>query len=193
MDSDLSPDNLKSLWQNHNVEPVQMSLEQIRLKAEGFQKKIRYRNLREYVAAAFVFAGFSYFMWRFPVSRLGCGLILAGTVYVLYQLHTRGAAKTVPESLALDTCLEFHRRELERQRDLVRDVWKWYLLPFVPGLLAVIAVPLLRQPPEKWIGAWPVILLWAAMFYAIWRLNKRGANKLQRQIDELNSMNRESL
>ena len=86
-----------------------------------------------------------------------------------------------------------HRRELERQRDLARDVWKWYLLPFVPGLLAVVAVPALHSPPEKWIRALPFILLWAAMFYAVWRLNKRGANKLQRQIDELNSMNRESL
>ena len=196
MDSDLSPDNLKSLWQNHNVEPVQMSLEQIRQKAEKFQKNIRHRNLREYVAAAFVFASAGYFMWRIPETRLACGLLLAGVVYVLYQLHTKGAAKTVPESLALNNCLEFHRRELERQRDLARDVWKWYLLPFVPGLLATMAVPLLHLPPEKWmdgasIGV-SVILLWAAMFYAIWRLNKRGANKLQRQIDELNSMNRES-
>ena len=192
MENELPPDNLNSLWQNHNVEPVHMSLEEVRQKAERFQKTIRHRNLREYVAAAFVFVGSGYFIWRFPGLRLAVGLLLAGTIYVLYQLHTRGAAKTVPESLALDTCLEFHRRELERQRDLARDVWKWYLLPFVPGLLAVIAVPLLRLPPEKWISAWPVILLWAAMFYAIWRLNKRGANKLQRQIDELNSMSRES-
>ena len=193
MENELPPDNLKSLWQNQRVEPVQMSLEEIRQKAEGFQKRIRRSNLREYLAGAFVFAGSVYFIWRFPVVRLAVGLLLAGTIYVLYQLRTRGAAKTVPGSLALDTCLEFHRRELERQRDLARDVWKWYLLPLVPGLLAVIAVPLLRQPPEKWIRALPFIPLWAAMFYAIWRLNKRGADKLQRQIDELNSMNRESL
>jgi hypothetical protein len=194
MDGDLSPDNLKSVWQNHSVEPVQMSLEQIRQKAGAFQKRIRRRNLREYVAGAFVFAASGYCIWRFPGLRLASGLLLTGTIYVLYQLHTRGAAaKRVPESLALDTCLEFHRRELERQRDLARDVVKWYLLPFVPGLLAAIAVPLLRQPPEKWIRVLPVILLWAAMFYAIWRLNNRGADKLQRQIDELNSMNRERL
>ena len=170
-----------------------MSLEEIRQKAEGFQKTIRNRSLREYVASAFVFAGSGYFMWRFPELRLAVGLLLAGTIYVLYQLHTRGAAKTVPASLALDTCLEFHRRELERQRDLSRDVLKWYLLPFVPGLLAVVAVTALHLPPEKWIRLLPFILLWAAMFYAVWRLNKRGADKLQRRIDELNSMSRESL
>jgi len=193
MENELPPDNLKSLWQNQSVETVQMSLEQVRQKAESFQKKIRNRNLREYVAAAFVFAGSGYFLWRFPELRLAVGLLLAGTIYVLYQLHTRGAAKSVPESLALNTCLAFHRRELERQRDLARDVWKWYLLPVVPGLLAVVAVPLLHSPPEEWIRAWPFFLLWPTLFYAIWRLNKRGANKLQRQIDELNSVNGESL
>ncbi len=191
MDRELPPDNIKTLWQNQSTEPIQMSLEEIRKKAEGFQKTIRNRNFREYVAAAFVFIGFSYLMWRFPATRLSGGLLLAGTVYVLHQLHTLGAAKVVPESLALANCLEFHRRELERQRDLSRDVLKWYLLPFVPGLLAVIAVPLQRQPPEKWIRVLPVVLLWAVMFYGVWRLNKRGANKLQRQIDELNSLNRE--
>src|SRR5262245_58578373 len=192
MQNELPPDKLQSLWRNQSVEPVQMSLEQLRQRAQAFQRKIHHRNLREYIAGVFVFVASSWFVWRFPPLRLACGLLLAGTVYVLYQLHTRGAAKTVPESLALGTCLDFHRHELERQRDLGRDVWKWYLLPFVPGMLAVIGTAFRNSPPERWIHAWPFFLVWAAMFYAIVRLNKRGADKLQRQIDELNAMNRES-
>ena len=35
------------------------------------------------------------------------------------------------------SCLEFHRSELVRQRDLLRSVWWWYLLPFVPGMLLI--------------------------------------------------------
>ena len=186
MKTDLPADNLRSLWQNQSTEPIHMSLEEIRQKAERFQKRVRNRNLREYVAAAFVIVGFGYFMWLRPATRLGGGLLLAATVYVLYHLHARGSAKAVPESLALGTCLEFHRRELERQRDLLRDVWRWYLLPFVPGLLAFVAPALMRHP-EQWTRALPVMLLWPAMFYAIWRLNKRAADKLQSQIDELDS------
>jgi len=193
MENELPPEKLKNLWQNQSVEPVQMSLEEIRRRAERFQRKIRYRNLREDLASVLVFAFFGYFIWRFPQWRVAHGLILAGTAYMLYQLHTKGAAKTVPESLALGTCLEFHRQELERQRDLLRNVWKWYLLPFVPGLLAVVAVTLLHVPAEKWIRALPIILLWAAFFCGVWKLNQRGANKLQGQIDELDSWNRESL
>ena len=193
MENELPPENLKSLWQNQSVEPVQMSLDEIRQKAAKFQKRIRNRNFREYGGAVFVFACFGYYMWLWPFLRLACGLVLVGTVYVVYQLHTRGASKIVPESLALGTCLEFHRQELERQRDLLRDVWKWYLLPLAPGLLVFIGTLLLSQPVDKWIRMWPFVLLCAAGFYGIWKLNQRGANKLQRQIDDLNSMNRESL
>lgn len=190
MENELPPDNFKNLWQSQNVESTRMSLEELRRKAEEFQKKIRHRNLREYVAAAVVLSSFSYFLWRFPPMRLGCSLILAGTLYVMYQLHTKGAAKVVPDSLALDTCLAFHKRELERQRDLVRDVWKWYLLPFVPGLFAIIGVPLMHLPPAGWVRGLPFLLLCVAMFYFVWRLNKRAAASLQRQIDELNLQSR---
>ena len=190
MENELPPENLKSLWQNQSVEPVQMSLEEIRQKAERFQKKIRHRNLREYVAAVLVVAGYGFYIWFLPYVRVGSVLVIAGTLYVVYQLHKRGAAKPVPESLALGTCVEFHRLELERQRDLVRNVWKWYLLPLVPGMLGVIAGLLLHLPADERLRMLPFSLLCAAVFWAIWAWNRRGANKLQRQIDELNSMNR---
>ena len=187
MENEVPPDNLKNLWQNQNVEPIVMSLEELRRKAEEFQKRIRHRNLREYVASGVVLAIFSYFLWRFPAMRLAGSLILAGTLYMMYHLHTKGAAKVVPESLALDTCLAFHQRELERQRDLLRDVWKWYLLPWVPGLIAFVAA---LFPPTGWIRGLPFILFCAAGFYFLWWLNKREADRLQRQIDELNLQSR---
>ncbi len=191
MEHELPPDHLKTLWQSQRTEQVQMSLNEIRHKAQRFQIRIRNRNLREYVAAVFVFMAFSYFAWRFPPMRLGCGLTLAGTLYVMYQLHTRGAAKTVPEAIALSACIDFHRRELERQRDLARDVWKWYLLPLVPGPVAVVAMPLWQAPPEDWVHALPFMILLPAICYVTWRLNKRGADKLQCQIDDLTAIDRE--
>ena len=165
-----------------------MSLNELRRKAEKFQKRIHNRNLREYAASVLVIAAFGYYIWRFPQLRLGSGLIIAATLYMMYQLHKRGAAKTVPAALGLGTCLDFHRRELERQRDLSRDVWKWYLLPFVPGLLAFVAVPAMQVPPDKWLRTVPFILLCAVVFYGIGRLNQRAARRLQRQIDELDAL-----
>jgi Flp pilus assembly protein TadB len=188
MENELPPDHIKSLWQNQRVEPVQMSLEELRQKTEKFQRRIRKRNFREYAAAALVLGAFSYYFWKLPHVQLGSALIIAGTLYVVYQLHHRGAAKTVPASLGLGNCLDFHRGELERQRDLLRGIWKWYLLPLVPGLLAFVAVPTLHLPPRLWIRGLPFLLLCGAVFYAVWILNQRAAEKLQRQINELNSM-----
>ncbi len=192
MENELPPDDIRNVWQNQTVEANQMSLDELRQKAGKFQDRIRNRNLREYAAAVIVVAAFSYYFWRWPEVRLGSGLIIAAALYVVYQLHTRGAAKTVPAALGLGTCRDFHRRELERQRDLLRDVWKWYLLPFAPGMLAFVAVPAMNVPPDKWLNAAPFILLCAVFFYAVGRLNQRGALKLQQQIDELDAMDQET-
>jgi hypothetical protein len=188
MENEIPPDDLRKVWQNQTVEANQMSLDELRRKAEKFQKRIHNRNFREYAASVFVIAAFGYYIWRFPAVRLGSGLIIAATLYVMYQLHKRGAAKNVPAALGLGTCRDFHRRELELQRDLLKDVWKWYLLPFAPGLLAFVAVPAMHSPPDKWLRAVPFILLCAVFFYAVAILNQRGARKLQRQIDELDAM-----
>ena len=181
------PDDLKNVWQNQTVEANQMSLDELRRKAGKFQKRIRNRNLREYAASAFAVAAFGYYIWRFPPLRLGSGLMIAATLYMVYQLHTRGAAKTVPAALGMGTCRDFHRRELEQQRDLLRDIWKWYLLPCVPGLLAFLAVPVMYLAPGKWLGVVPLILLCTVFFYGIASLNQRAARRLQRQIDELDT------
>jgi Flp pilus assembly protein TadB len=192
MENKLPPDDLRNVWQNQNVEAVQMSLDELRRRAEKFQKRIRNRNLREYAASVVVIAAFGYYVWRFPEVRLGSGLIIAATLYMVYNLHKRGAAKAVPAALGLGTCRDFHRRELELQRDLLRDIWKWYLLPFVPGLLAFVAVPAMHLAPGTWLRVVPFILLCTAFFYAVGSLNQRSARKLQRQIDELDAMDKES-
>jgi len=187
MENELPPEDLRNVWQNQTVEANQMSLDELRRKAGKFQKRIRNRNLREYAASAFAVAAFGYYIWRFPPLRLGSGLMIAATLYMVYQLHTRGAAKTVPAALGMGTCRDFHRRELEQQRDLLRDIWKWYLLPFVPGLLAFVAVPVMHLAPDKWLRVVPFILLCAVFFYGVASLNQRAARRLQRQIDELDT------
>jgi len=69
MANELPPDDLRTVWQNQSVEPVQMSLDEIRRKAEMFQKKIRNRNLREYAGAVLAIAAFGYNLWRWPAVR----------------------------------------------------------------------------------------------------------------------------
>ena len=184
-----SPTNrMQEIWQCQPVEGIKMSVEEIRQRATKFEKKIFWRNLREYVAGAIaiVFLGFSFASSHNLLDRSAFALLIAGMVYVMYQLHRRGAAKSMPESAAGGPSLEFYRNELKRQRDLTSTVWSWYLGPFVPGLvLSAVASAAHNLQPRHiamltfWYG------LIAAFFVFSWRLNARATRCLQRMIDDL--------
>lgn len=159
-----------------------MSLDDIRRKAQEFQVKISRRNLREYLAAAFVFLSFGAGLQKLPLSS---GLMIAGVLYVIWHLHTRGGARTVPPDADFATYLDFHRRELERQRDLLRTIWFWYLGPMTPGLAILIASEAIRNP-SLWIGLYAVLAV--LLFLGIGKMNFDKARELQREIDQLNAL-----
>jgi hypothetical protein len=202
MESETGTD-VRSLWKNQKVEPAPISLAELRQKAQKLEKRVLWRNLREYAASAIVIACFGYYIWRFPAPmiRFGCGLVIAGTLFMAYTLHKRGAARAVPAETALRSCLDFHRRELERQRDLLRGVWRWYLLPFVPGL-AVFLLGLFRwtmKLPNAPAHARVIMItfgLTAAgcglVFVAVGKLNQWAARKIQREIDGLDKLGKDS-
>ena len=197
MTNEPPPNDMRSLWQDQRTEPVKMSLAEIRKKAQKFQHRIRWRNLREYGAAVFVVAVFGFYIWHFHnlFHRIGSGLVIAGTLYVVFQLYKRGSAKTMPADMALITCLDFHRRELERQRDLLRGIWWWYLGPLIPGLIVFTlggATANPNHPLRAWTLAASSAALGALVFFLIGALNQKCARKLQRQIDELDIVEKQS-
>jgi hypothetical protein len=196
-------DNAKNLWQNQPVEPAQISLAELHEKAQKLERRVRRRNLREYAAGAIAIAGYGYYIWKFPtpIIRLGCVLVIAGVLFVVYMLHKRGHARAVPAEMAFRSSLDFYRHELERQRDLLRSVWTWYLLPFVPGLIIFGLGLFLRtmKQPNAPAHARLIVISFsltaafvALVFIVIGKLNQRGARKLQRKIDALDSLEKES-
>lgn len=197
--------NMCDLWQSQPGEPRRFSPEDLRSKASKFERTIARRNMREYVAAGVVIVVFAYYAWIFPalLLRIGCGLTIAGTLYMVYQLHRRASARTAPADLALLSCIEFQQRELERQRDALRSVWSWYLLPFIPGIsvflpgLFQFALRKAHADGRPFQAAHVVVSLAAiaiftvAVFVAVWLLNRWAAGKLQAQIDELTVLKQE--
>jgi hypothetical protein len=195
-------DNAKNLWKNQQVEPIQISLAELRKRAQKLEKRIHRRNLREYVAGAIVIACFGYYIFRFPdpMIRFGCVLVIASSLFVLYQLRKRGAARAVPAEMAFRDCLDFHRKELERQRDLLRSVWTWYILPLVPGVLVFMLGDFQWQMtlPNAAVHAGHVKILFGlrvaivvVIFIGVGKLNQWAARRLQRRIDALNSVEKE--
>jgi len=205
MTNDEVPTNVEKLWKSQASETPHLSPEDLHRRMDKFERKIFWRNIREYIAGAIVVAGFGYYEWKFPalLSRIGSGLTIAGALYVMFQLHRRASAEPAPADLGRSTYIEFHRREVVRQRDALRAVWSWYLLPFVPGFTVFLAGlaqsamntarlaghPLTATQVVEFIagsGSFVVVV-----FIAVWLLNRWTAAKLQAQIDELDSLTRD--
>lgn len=191
MANEFSADDPIEVWQSQPVEPVYMSIEEIRNKAMKFGSTIQRRNLRETIVAVALIPVFGLFLRWFPtpVERVGSCLTIAGLLYVIYRMNGSAAPKSVPSSGGFDTCVSFHRRELERQRDLLRGIWLWYLAPLVPGILVfnlgVIGQKISPGHPLQWWRAAPFVVLMVAWFWVVIWLNRRAAQGLQRTIEEL--------
>ena len=201
MASEQIPEEAEELWRSQPPEMPRISLDDLHRRLRKFERTIFWRNTREYLAGAIVVAGFAFYEWKFPgpLLRVGSGLTIAGALFVMFQLHRRASAKTAPDDLGRNTYVAFHRRELVRQRDALRAVWSWYLLPFVPGLMVFLAGLIqsavnTAQMAGRALGAFQVTAFAAgcasfviAVFVGVWFVNRWAAARLQAQIDELDA------
>jgi hypothetical protein len=190
MPNDPDLNDPRNLWQNQEEERMVITLDDVRSRAARFERRIRRRNLREYVAGAIVIAFWGASPWFLPFRgwQLAAALLsIAGTIFVLVQLHRRGAAGSLPIDAGLRASLDFHIRELERQRKALHTVWIWYLLPFLPGFVAeFLTLAAIERGINAGLIGSGVILL--AVFVGIWRLNESAARNLDHKIQELRAM-----
>ena len=178
--------DLQALWQSQPPDGNTIALDLIHQMAEGLEHRINRRNRREYVAAAVVVGVFGWQMFTSPsvLLRIGAGMSIAAAIAVVCMIHQWGTARMLPSDLALTSALEFHRAQLERQRDLLRTVWWWYLLPFTPGVLVLEIGHALAQPERRPQIIFGSVVMFLAMV-GIYVLNRRAAARIQRQIDRL--------
>jgi hypothetical protein len=181
-----TPNNPLDLWLSQTEEETKMSLEEIRQKAQAFQQKIRRRNIREYISIVFgtiPYCGVTWYLDH-PVIRVGAVLTLIGMYYSVYQIYRDGSAQEVP---ADGECLGFHRRELTKQRDMLRRVGPCHIGPIIPGMLLFYAGAWLSKVDDQRSAIIMSIsgLLALSVFAFVYWLNVRAATKLQHELDAL--------
>jgi hypothetical protein len=164
--------NTTQVWQSQPTEGVRMSIAEVHAKASTFQSKIFWRNLREYAAAAIVllFFGYRFAYTADPFIRAGMALIVAGTCYLVWQLHVRGSSRELPQEAGLSSFIDFQRSQLIRQRDMLTHVWSWYLGPLVPGLVVLMVAvghASAGRVPHIWLLTALYLGIIAAVFGAI--------------------------
>jgi len=186
--TEILDNSMQELWQRQPVEVTKMSIEELRRRAGRFERKIRWRNIREYVACLIAagLMGYFYVTAHDVASRVTFALFIAAMLWIVIALQRTGSAKPTPLDKDTLTTQQFYRSELERQLHIVKSVWWWYLAPMVPGCIAC-TVSYLMKPhhPGTWAGLVLMNALFIVSFYAVWRLNLRAARCLERMIDQL--------
>jgi len=180
----------QELWQSQPVEGIKMSADVIRQRAGKFERRIFWRNIREYASSLVAAVLFAYFFatTHIVLFRVAYALFIAGLAWVVLQLHRQGSARSMPGGMGTLTCLQFFRADLERQRDVVINVWSWYLAPLVPGFVVLTVGSVIARPyPAGLIAAAFLDAVVAVVFVLVWKMNRRAARCLQRMIDELSA------
>lgn len=175
----------KTIWRNQETQPVSLTLTEIRMKSEGYERRIRRRNAIEYAASAVVVVLFGAYAFLLPglLVKLGSVLVIAGTLVVVWQLHRRASV----EQTSASDCTSHLRGLLERQRDALRSVALWYLGPLVPGMAVLLVGLYIRAMPVPQARLRVLIVagICVFVFAGVWLLNRWGAKRLQKQIDAL--------
>jgi hypothetical protein len=191
MADELGPGDMHDLWRNQPSEPVRLSADDLRREAHKLEVNVQ----RAYRMIALIMippaAGFASLLYFFPhpIHRIGASLTLAAYLYCGCQLYKRGAFRKAPSGAASATGASY-RALLERQRDFIRDGWKKFMLPFIPGpALFLLGSWLPEFGVVKGLGLTAAVILSPFVCFAAVRLMRLRV--LQRQIDELDAMMRQ--
>jgi hypothetical protein len=180
-------DALRRAWQGQAPPAASPTLDDVQRRANRFSRRISWRNAREYVAGGLVIPVFLADIVRGGFNGLvdvGNVLTVLGCSYVLYRMHQWGRARALPGELGTVDALSFHRAEVVRQRDLLLSVWRWYLLPFAPGITLTLLGRAMERP-ALWNRAMGTLAVAFALAVFLAWLNRRVAARLQRDIDAL--------
>lgn len=184
----MNESNLMRLWREQPAEAERFDVEELRRREQRLERGVRRRNLREYIAVLFVAAITIYFIVVLdePLTRLGCLATLAGTAIAVWQLRRRTAIDARDPARLAAPLVVHHRDELCRQRDALRSVWLWYILPLLPGPeLMLLGRHLAGHLPLASVRDAGIFLLMPVVGLLVLLLNLHGAHRLQRRIDAL--------
>jgi hypothetical protein len=140
------------------------------------------------VAAFFIMPLISAPNWAL---RFGWGLTSAYGLYVAVFV-SKLRMDLLPDGLDFNGALAHYRSELMRRQRHIQTLWRWYLLPIVPGMTLIIVGSAI-EATKLGRPLWPAFVMAAILagLGSVVHLNSSGtARKLQVRIDALGSTQR---
>ncbi|HWB83836.1 MAG TPA: hypothetical protein VG675_06830 [Bryobacteraceae bacterium] len=174
-----------------------MSADELRRKAKQQQSKARFEALASILIGLTLCVFFVRFVFRAhePPLRMGFGLLSFWCVFFAYQAYKWIWPGQLQPDAPFRTTLEAYRRELEKQRDYVRHVWRRAGLAYCFVGLGLIIVPELikaLRAPRMALRVLPVcvvLAIWLALFIP---MRRRRQEKLRQEIEALRAFEGEN-
>ena len=198
MRNDSSGNDPRTIWQNQPTEPSAMTLEKIRQKTQELHAKTR-QELIKSVAGPLVVVAICGFAIRFPdpLLRAILAFAIAWSLTGQYFLNRGMWSARLPGDAALSTGIESYRREVERRRFLFGRFMLWQFGPMVFAIAILVTLItnlgirnrglLLKGALLNMSPFLALLVIWVA---AVFVIRMRQQRELQREIDELNDMER---
>jgi len=169
-----------------------MTLEKIRQKTQELHAKTR-RALLGSMAQPLVVAAISGWGIKWfdgPMVRAAFAIAIIWSAAGQY-FGNRGMWSAAPADAALSNGIASYRREVERWRHLSERFLLWYFGPMVLAIATLIA-PLLSLGIRRGmlLSMSPFVTLIVIWIAAVFVIRMRQHRKLQREIDELNEIER---
>ena len=183
-------DAIKQAWQASVEIAGPLPLDDLRKGADKLYRRVKRRNIVEYVACVVAIAIFAFNIFTMPhiLQKVGSAMLVAAAIYAPWQLHRRASAVATESAGALPI-YDFLRGQLVRQRDALKGIFGWYILPFLPGVSLVLVGNGLHAGSEE--AGPPIWLRWLVpagvllfIGFATW-INRVAARRLQKHIDEI--------
>jgi len=186
MPDEFRPDDIPNLWREEPREPVEMSLDTVRRRAQQFEAQTRrgFRNTGVImICSAACYAGLFFF---FPgiLQRIGCSLTLAAYLYCAYQFRKKGAVRMLLAETPAPTCAAY-KAELQRLHDF--SFISNLMAPFIPGP-AVFLMSFLVSDMSFVKAAALVTALIASPFVLAIPLVRRKRRMLEGEIRSLDAL-----
>ncbi len=180
---DESPHDVQRAWQQQPREEHQMSPDDVRVKADRLERRVRGWKISGGLLLAVVIAVEAWQIWmpNPPLERTGDLLTIAAFVYMAYWFRRYAPLESAPGMLGRTASVALYRVRLERQRDLASHPWR-YLAVFVPG----VALSLFGRAGERTGAQNAVIAILGVLLFVgvAWVLGRTG-RQMQRELDDL--------
>jgi hypothetical protein len=193
MRNDYPANDPRKLWQDQPTEPSAMTLLLIRKKTRELHAKTRGELLKS-IAGPLIVVAAGGFGLRFgdPLLRAIFAFAVVWSLAGQYFLNRGLRSAATPEDAALSVSLESYRREVERRRFLFSRVLRWNLGPVLLAIAAwiLMAVRMGVLTRTTLPSAAPFLTLLTVWCVAIAIIRMRQQRDLQREIDDLNEIER---